>query len=401
MLLLLALAAGLNASAPDPLTLAQAVAHARTASPLRAASERLVEGSTEAERLAGRMLNPLIDVRVENLGRQPSLQRDVFAVVGQPLELGGKRQLRVGIAAADRALAVANLHNTDALISLRTSQLYVQTLRARGVFDARTADREALGTLIATLRQRVAEGHTAESDLLKFETEAARMDIEIARARLDVERSVNTLSYVIGAAVPLSATQLVEPANVTPPPVDPSAIAAAIARHPDLAAASARVERARQMAALERARRIPDPVISGGYKRTNGFDSAVVGVAVSVPIFEHNGSAAAKAAGEAGALAAERGALAARLAADATTLVITAEALAQRSARAADELLAPADAVRNAALVSFSEGRSDVLRLLDAQRVYADVRRTILELRLDAIAAALEARFALGEEMMP
>ena len=60
-----------------------------------------------------------------------------------------------------------------------------------------------------------------------------------------------------------------------------------------------------------------------------------------------------------------------------------------------------ADAVRNAALVSFIEGRSDVLRLLDAQRVYADVRRTILELRLDAIAAALEARFALGEEMMP
>jgi outer membrane protein TolC len=42
-----------------------------------------------------------------------------------------------------------------------------------------------------------------------------------------------------------------------------------------------------------------------------------------------------------------------------------------------------------------------VLRLLDAERVYGDVRRTILELRLDALAAALEARFALGQEMTP
>jgi outer membrane protein TolC len=64
-------------------------------------------------------------------------------------------------------------------------------------------------------------------------------------------------------------------------------------------------------------------------------------------------------------------------------------------------LLAPADAVRNAALASFREGRSDVLRLLDAERVYGEVRRTMLELRLDALAAALEARFALGLEMVP
>ena len=83
MFLLLVLAAGLNASAPASLTLAQAIAQA-------------------------------FDVRVENLSREPSLQRDVFAVIGQPLELGGKRQLRIGIATADRDLALAGLHSTDA-----------------------------------------------------------------------------------------------------------------------------------------------------------------------------------------------------------------------------------------------------------------------------------------------
>jgi hypothetical protein len=42
-----------------------------------------------------------------------------------------------------------------------------------------------------------------------------------------------------------------------------------------------------------------------------------------------------------------------------------------------------------------------VLRLLDAERVHGEVRRTALALRLDALAASLEARFALGLETLP
>ena len=57
--------------------------------------------------------------------------------------------------------------------------------------------------------------------------------------------------------------------------------------------------------------------------------------------------------------------------------------------------------MRNAALAAFREGTTDVLKLIDAERVYADVRRAALELRLDALAATLEARFAMGEEMLP
>ncbi len=399
MFLILMFAAGLNGLMP--LTLAQAIAQARAASPMRAASENIFTGSTEAARLAGRLPNPLVDVRVENLSGEPLLRRDVFAVIGQPLELGGKRRLRIRIAAADRDLALADLHSTDAQIALRTAQLYVQALKARGLLETQSANRGALGTLLASLRQRVAEGYAPESDLLKFETEAARMDIEIARGRLELDRSVNALSYVIGSTTAIAPAQLVEPLDVVPPTVSIEDIAARIDRHPDVAAASARVERARQVTALERARRMPDPIISAGYKRTNGFNSAVAGMSLSIPLFDRNGSTAARALGEERALSADRDSLARRLASEAITLATTAQSLAERSAQADALLLAPADAVRHAALVSFNEGRSDVLRLLDAQRVYAEVRRTILELRLDALAAALAARFALGEEMIP
>ena len=65
------------------------------------------------------------------------------------------------------------------------------------------------------------------------------------------------------------------------------------------------------------------------------------------------------------------------------------------------ELLEPATGVRNAALATFREGTADVLKLIDAERVFADVRRAALELRLEALNTTLEARFALGLEDLP
>lgn len=401
MFIVLAFAAGLITTEPPSLTLADALSQARAASPLRAAADLLATGETEAARLAGRRPNPLFDVRVENFGATPSLPNDVFAVIGQPIELGGKRGLRQAVANGDRDLALANLRNTEAQIALRTARLYVEALKSRGLLETQTANRDALGALIETMRRRVQEGYAAESDLLKFETESARMDIEIIRSQLELNRNLNALTFVIGSPAPVSASQLVEPPVVPAPAIEPAAIAASVSRHPDVAAASARVDRAVQVAALEHARRIPDLIVTFGYKRTSGLDSAVAGVALDVPLFERRGSAAAKAGAEASAAAAERRALTGRLASDAATLVRTAQTLSQRAERATVELLEPANAVRNSALASFQEGRSDVLKLLDAERVYADVRRTILELRLDALAAALDARFALGQEILP
>ncbi|MEP7118640.1 MAG: TolC family protein, partial [Acidobacteriota bacterium] len=134
-------------------------------------------------------------------------------------------------------------------------------------------------------------------------------------------------------------------------------------------------------------------------KRTTGFDTALVGVSVSLPIFDRNKAAAARAGGEERAALADRDALARRLTADAISLLATARVLADRSARTDRELLTPADAVRTAARSAFREGAVDVVRLLDAERVYSEVRRAALELRLEALAAALEARLALGEEL--
>lgn len=409
MLIALTLAAVLTAPAqaspPEPprLTMAQAVRQARSASPLREPSRRLTEGSADALRLFNSWLNPTLDVRVENLGTaaRSLLPRDVFALASQPIEIAGKRGLRLGIATADRDVALANLAAADWQVSLQTVQFYVQALKARGLLETLAANREGLATLIEVMRRRVTEGYSAESDLLKFETESARVDIEVARASLDLQRCLGALTYVIGATAMVVPAQLVEPEPAAPPRLEGEALVSAVARQPEVLAALARADRARQIAALERARRVPDPIFTAGYKRTSGFDTAVVGVTIAMPVFDRNASAAARAVGEARAVEADQVAVARRLAADAATLIATAQTLSDRSARAPRELLEPAETVRSAARAAFREGAVDVLKLIDAERVYGDVRRAALELRLEALTATLEARLAIGEEILP
>jgi outer membrane protein TolC len=87
--------------------------------------------------------------------------------------------------------------------------------------------------------------------------------------------------------------------------------------------------------------------------------------------------------------------------ADATTTIRTARTLADRAARAERELLAPAGVVREAARAAFREGTVDVLKLIDAERVYGEVLRTALDLQLEAAGTAIEARIALGEVPLP
>jgi cobalt-zinc-cadmium efflux system outer membrane protein len=161
------------------------------------------------------------------------------------------------------------------------------------------------------------------------------------------------------------------------------------------------VERARSVTALERARRTPDPAVTAGYKRTAGQNTTVFGVGIAVPLFERNGQAVARATAEERAAARELEALTLRATADAASLLDAAAALAARAARAEEDLLVPADGVRSAARATFREGAADMLRLIDAERVYADVRRAALDLELDAYLAAIEARFALGQEDIP
>jgi outer membrane protein, heavy metal efflux system len=404
--LLVALAATAQPASAQtaPMTLAQAVARARQESPLRAGAAAIADGAERSAQFAGRLLNPFVDVRVENLGGRdnPLIPAfDSFVVASQPIELAGKRGLRRDIAGAESDVAGLFLRTLDRQLTLDTVRAYMRALRARDVVATITRQRDGVNTMVDTMRRRVEEGFAPEADLLRFEAEAARMAVEVSRMQIELTRALLDLSALIGASAPIDAGQLVAPEPLAAPALSEDAMAAAILQRPDLRLAAARLQQAQLIADFERRRRIPDPLVNAGYKRTMGQDTGVAGVTMTVPLFDHNGQARARAEAAARAASFDETALRLRALADARATLSAAAALAARAARVRTELLQPAEGVRNAAQAMFREGAADVLKLVDAERVYMDVQREALSLAVDAFVAAIEARFAIAQEDVP
>jgi cobalt-zinc-cadmium efflux system outer membrane protein len=400
------------AGSPATISVEQAVSAVLARSPSRQSAQAIRDAARKAAESAGTWPNPMIEMRSENWtfgswswtpdpdpGAPPSV--DFFAVLMQPVELAGQRGKRIGIAQAERAAAEAAMARTDRALIMETVRLFVDAVRSREWLRTLDSNREGLDTLLKAMSARVREGYAAEADLAKFQAESARVQTQQLRARLELARSLAQLGSLMQEPILLRAEQLAEPVLGAAPTGDPAALAAqAAAKSPEVLAAKARSARATQALSLERARRVPDLNVAGGYKRTAGFDTAVAGLMIAIPLFDRNKQAVAIAAGDHAAALSDMAAVEARALADARVVFDAAATLGELAARVDDDLLKPAELVRTAARSAFREGATDILVLVDAERVYVDARREAVQLKLDAIAAALEARLLLGEEIV-
>lgn len=387
---------------PAPYPLAQAVEQARRTSLVRDSARAAADGAQLAARFAGRPLNPTIDIRTENLSHGPlAPDRDVFAVVSQTVETAGKRAARMRIAESDVDVLQTTVEAVERQVALDAVRVYMRAVRARESLDALALQREGVGTLVATMKQRVEEGFAAESDLLRFQTEAARLETERSRLNIELNRALMDLTTVTGSLTPISPSQLVVPPPIPPPTETREGIEAAVNSRPDIRLAGARISKAQTAVELERAKRYPDPALTGGYKRTQGQNTATAGIIVSLPLFERNAQARATAEAAVKAMTLERDFVRMRGLSDARAAIDAANALAASAARVSADMVAPAESVRDAARAMFREGVIDVLKLVDAERTYADVQREARSLSIDAFVAAIEARFALDEEEIP
>jgi cobalt-zinc-cadmium efflux system outer membrane protein len=389
---------------PATLTLAEALALARVHSPLAAAARAQAEGAEKALRYAGRISDPLFEVKMENWrpGADDfagSTDLDVFALVTQPLDLF-TRGPRKAEARGESDEAAAYRLRAEQDLELDTVRRYLETWRGRELVLALEAQTENLRGIVAAMENRVAEGYAPEADLLRFRAEAARAGNHLARARIEQERVEAELAFLIGQ--PVAGVPVETPELPLPPEGDPSALAEeAMALRPDVAAARARSARARGTMSLEKGRRYPALALTGGYKRTIGLDTAVVGVIATLPVFERNGRAFSRAEGEARAAELELEAALTRARADAEILIRAARDLESRLARLDEDLVRPAEEARRSALAAFQEGAIDILRVVDAERTNIEARREALDLTVEAFLATSRARLAAGLEVLP
>jgi len=394
-----------RAQSPSPsIALSDALRQARTHSPARQAALARVDAADLSRQWAGRWPNPVVEARWENLasGHRDLLPLDVFATVSQPVELGGKRAARIGVATAVTEAARATLDATARELDVEVANRFLAVVRERDRGRLLSDHAQGLAELVRILRRRVEEGVTAEADLRKLETEQVRVETDAALARLRAHRELVPLAALVGWA-PTPSTDALERPSPGPVTTDDleARLRAALERRADVRQAEARLHAAQQTLRFERARGVPDLNVTSGLKRTNRYDTGVLAVVMPIPLFERNRAAATLARGAVSAAELELEQVRRRAAGEARAAVTTAAELARRRTDAETQLVAPATVVRTAARSAFESGAGDLLRLVDAERVYADARMSVHELWLDAVQASVDAQIALAEEVLP
>lgn len=386
-------------SAPATLTLAEALTRARRDAPELAASRARIEAARLAVPESGRWLNPTAEFRTENLlsgVSRTQLPLDVFAEVTQVLELGGKRAARQSLAESGRAAEEAAQSLIWLTVQRQVIGEYLDALRHRERSAAHAAQQTDLTEAVRVLDRRVTAGVTAEAELLRMRTELARATVEATRSGITARRALSLLSARTGAEVSLDA--LAVPAV---PALPASDVDAAVGRRPDVLAARQIVDTTQQVLRVEDARRVPDPAVNAGYKRTAGFNTALMTFTLPLPLFNRNQAARTLALGAVTSAQQELTATERRARGEITATRLVAERLIAHARELQTTLVTPAREVREAARAAFASGALDVMRLVDAERVYIDARLVALDVEFDALAAAIEARLSAGEEPLP
>ncbi len=387
-------------AASQVMTESEALRRFEAENPVIRAFEARVRAVQADVRSWGRWINPSVTYSQEDAAGT----RDEFVLLQQSLPLNGRLGLLRKAGRAEAGSAAAE--TTYAKLQLRSD--------FRAAFFGLLAAQERLASLESGLaplreiarvlgeRERAGEGSTFDS--IRAERELAEREATLEQARvLLVEARSRLGAFLASGSDPLSLEASGTFASAKALPALDDLIARALAARGDYLAGQRRVERFGYEKRAAMRIIIPEPVVSGGLKRTAvpGFDDNgfAVSITVPLPLFDGGGPqiARAKAAQE------QSEAAAAALGRGVETGVRAAyEALRSYRRIAEDYARKLGDSgarLSEISRLSYEEGEQGILELLDSHRVALNSRLMALELNLAAKLAEIELNRAVGEEI--
>lgn len=366
--------------ANEPLTLDQAIELAIGAAPGLEAASAGIRAAEAQRRVAGLRPNPSVAVETENILGSGQFNgvasAETTAGLSMPLELGGKRRARIGLAEAQTNQA--RLANTVALADLRlkVTQVYIEaTATDRRLAVAREQRDIALESLrVANVRVRAGRASPLEeqrADVVRINAETALEQAErmAALAQANLGRLIGTVPGALNSDW-LGTIQAFGP-QLTDGPDGTLALALAEA---EVATANAQV-------GLARSQRVPDLTLSASARRLEASNdvAAVFGVSIPLPVFNSGRANLDVArAQQDQTLALRRVALLDAQAAIASAQTDVANAAANARAAAGPALAAAQEAAR-IARIGYREGKFGQLDLLEAERTLAQTKASAID----------------------
>jgi cobalt-zinc-cadmium efflux system outer membrane protein len=382
---------------PAALDLNTALALARRAGPLQRVAGAREQAGLGRVREGAQWLNPTIEWRRENLGSP--LQPDIFATLYVPMDVSGRRLALRQAAAAGRQRVAGDATAERRDGELAVARAWLRAASAQGALDIAQRQFAALREIADVDAARLREGLVAEAVGLRTSLEADRARVALVAARSEAAQARAQLSRLLsvpdGELPPLAP--LAAPALPAPP--DSQAVRTlALRLRPDVQAREAAVLEGQRRLAAEQRGVFGEMQLQGGTKETGGFMTGQVGLAMPFPLFNRNGGARQRVAGELAEARALRDDL--RLA---VTGSVAAAWHTYVDVRAAAAEAATFDArgreVARIARVAYREGHATLTELLDAERAAADAMQAHLRWAAEAWLARLELERAIGARL--
>lgn len=364
---------------------------------VQARAIRLDVDVVRREQMARSVLsNPSIAYTREGAGYTEFFQVEQFFPV-----FGNRAALVRAGAAATRA---AEAERDGRLWHLRSDAhaLVARLLAEQEKLDASLITVREVERIITLLRIREKEGEGSRFDRVRAEQELAdAREIALAAAASAAELRA-AIAAVVAADTRITRVAGALYADREIPAID-TLSARALTTRQELRALTAASERFRLEADAARRAQLPAPTIVAGLKRADGGSGresgGLLGVHVSIPLFDSGGREAARWLAERDRTEAERALteqnIRAQVAATRDVLALRQEAI-----RAADAA-SPAGDLTQIAEISYTEGEAGILELLDAHRTAARARMRAIDMRLAARLAQIALERVVGDTLWP
>ncbi|HJW26820.1 MAG TPA: TolC family protein [Rhodocyclaceae bacterium] len=350
--------------------------------------------------------NPIVSLNTSGIGTKRSAgsgNLDTVLRIDQPIERGGKRQLRLAV--ADSLLEASHADENDALRQQRllARQAYFDLKaaedKARLAAESARLAHEVLAK--AELRQRA--GDLSPVDVARIRTDALKADGDARQAQVDRQRARLTLAQLLAleAEAPRLATADPWPRLDPLPAAEPD-----LSQRPDVAAASRRLEAARTGIDLAKSLRVRDVTVGAQVERDNSTETRagnMVGFGVSIPLFtgyDYRGEIR-RAHVDRDAAADDLERLKATAAAEVVQAAFEANELSERARRLQDEALPAARKTSAAVQFAFTQGAASVLDVIDARRSLHVVETDTANALADAAKARAAWAAALNRSELP
>jgi cobalt-zinc-cadmium efflux system outer membrane protein len=345
--------------------------------PIIAGAQGVIAQNEGKQIEAGAYPNPTITVQTADASlRDPSIGRRMAErnlSLSQPLEWPGKRAARQDAADAGLAGATVSLEESKLNLIAEVKTAFYDLLLAERTVDLLQQNLEIVQEVARIVKARVRSGEGPQF-------EAVKADVEVLKAKQEMTKAKNAVRVKLVGLDTLTAGGLGPRYRVQGDfrslrdHLDPEQMSARdLSQHPTLKRQGKLVEQAEFTVSKERQSRMPDVTLFGGYAREVGREAVVAGLSVPTPLWYRQQGHIATALGTQRKEEAEL--IRAR-----NDLTRAINQHAREAETAQDQilvyeegLLKQAQEALRIAQLSFRQGASSLLDVLDAQRVQRQI----------------------------